>query len=301
MKINKYLPFAFIYFFVNSLGLPFGLTYTAILSPLFYWWVITERKKEILLPFLVCLAPFVIVQLILGVDLGVYIISVINYIAVYIFCQAFYTFLGTGEDIEKIFRRILVINFFLCLVAVGIYFTPYNEILWMQQTITQGAENFTRLKLFTYEASYYASLFTPLFFFYFMQVILKQNKINSWLLLIILIVPYILSFSIGVISCLLLSALITYLIYFRSLSKKKRVLTLLIVTASVSVSFFMIIWLFVPHNVIFLRLENILSGNDTSGNGRTWELPTDHREVCTRRATRTEQLPIRQKEQSTRG
>ena len=271
MKINKYLPFAFIYFFVNSLGLPFGLTYTAILSPLFYWWVITERKKEILLPFLVCLAPFVIVQLILGVDLGVYIISVINYIAVYIFCQAFYTFLGKGEDIEKIFRRILVINFFLCLVAVGIYFTPYNEILWMQQTITQGAENFTRLKLFTYEASYYASLFTPLFFFYFMQVILKQNKINSWLLLIILLVPYILSFSIGVISCLLLSALITYLIYLRSLSKKKRVLTLLIVTASVSVSFFMIIWLFVPHNVIFLRLENILSGNDTSGNGRTWD------------------------------
>jgi len=32
MKINKYFPFAFVYFFVNSLALPFGLTYTAILS-----------------------------------------------------------------------------------------------------------------------------------------------------------------------------------------------------------------------------------------------------------------------------
>ena len=269
MKINKYLPFALIYFFVNSLGLPFGLTYTAILSPLFYWWVIIERKKEILLPFLVCLAPFLIAQLILGVDTGVYIISVINYMAVYIFCQAFYTFLKTGEDVEKIFRKILIINFILCLVAIGIYFTPYDEILWMRQVITTGAEDFTRLKLFTYEASYYATLFIPLFFFYFMQVILKQNKINSWLLLFMLIVPYILSFSIGVITCLLLSALVTYLIYFRSLTRKKRVLTLFIVTASVSISFFMIIWLFFPQNIIFLRLGNILSGNDTSGSGRT--------------------------------
>ena len=116
MKINRYFPFAFIYFFVNSLGLPFGLTYTAILSPLFYWWILMERKKEVLVPFLVCLSPFLIAHAILGVNVKVYIISIVNFTAVYIFCQAFYTFLKTVEDIEQIFRRLLLINIFSCLI-----------------------------------------------------------------------------------------------------------------------------------------------------------------------------------------
>ncbi|MEP7163280.1 MAG: hypothetical protein ABI741_01230 [Ferruginibacter sp.] len=270
MKINRYFPFAFIYFFVNSLGLPFGLTYTAILSPLFYWWIMMERKKEVLVPFFVCLSPFLIAHAIIGVDVRTYIISITNFTAVYIFCQAFYSFLKTVEDVEKIFRRLLIINFFACLIAVTIYFTPYSRFLWMQQTITDGADNFTRLKLFTYEASYYASLLIPLFFFYFMQVILKQNRMNSWLLLCMLTIPYILSFSIGVIGCLLLSVALTYLIYARLLTKKKRVLSLLIIVAALSVSFLTILWLS-PQNIIFLRFENIFTGKDTSGNGRTYE------------------------------
>jgi hypothetical protein len=32
MKLNKYFPFAAIYFFINSLALPFGLTFTALLA-----------------------------------------------------------------------------------------------------------------------------------------------------------------------------------------------------------------------------------------------------------------------------
>lgn len=271
MKINKYFPFAFIYFFINSLGLPFGLTYTAILSPLFYWWIIRERKKEILLPFLVCLSPFLIAHALLGVDVKTYIVSVINFTAVYIFCQAFYTFLKTVKDIEKILRRLLLLNIFACLIAVAIYFTPYSGLLWMQQKITMGADSFTRLKLFTYEASYYATLFTPLFYFFFLQVILKQNRINSWLLLFMLIIPYILSFSIGVIGCLLLSAAITYLIHFRLLTRKKRLINLLAVVATIAISFFTFLILFLPQNILFLRFENIFIGNDTSGNGRTYE------------------------------
>lgn len=270
MKINKYFPFAFIYFFVNSLGLPFGLTYTAILSPFFYWWIFVERKKEVLAPFLVCISPFLIAHTILGVDVKTYIISVVNFTAVYIFCQAFYIFLKTVKDIEKILRRILIINIFACLIAVAIYFTPYNRYLWMQQAITDGADNFTRLKLFTYESSYYATLLIPLFLFYFMQVVLKQNRINSWLLLFMLITPFVLSFSIGVVGCLLLSVAGTYLIYCRLLTKKKRVLSLLVIAALFSIFFLAILWFF-PQNIIFLRLENIFTGKDTSGNGRTYE------------------------------
>lgn len=268
MRINKFFPFAFIYFFINSLGLPFGLTYTAILSPLFYWWVVTTRKKEILLPFFICLVPFFIMHFTYGVDIKTYAVSVVNFTAVYIFCQAFYTFLKTCDDPEKIFRKILVINFILCLIAIPLYFTSYDTILWMNKALTEGVREFKRLQLFTYEASYYATLFTPLYFYFTLQVILKQNKINSWLLLLMLFLPYVLSFSIGVIACLLMATVLTYIFYFRTLTKKRRLLFLLAISGTIFVGIFFVLWL-LPGNSIVLRLDNILSGNDTSGKGRT--------------------------------
>jgi len=47
MKVNKYFPFAFVYFFVNSVALPFGVTYMALLAPFFYLWILLKRKKEV--------------------------------------------------------------------------------------------------------------------------------------------------------------------------------------------------------------------------------------------------------------
>lgn len=271
MKINNYFIFALIYFFINSLALPFGLTYTAILSPLFYWWTIITRKKEILLPFFIHLSPFFIIHFIHTVDIKTYITSVLNYTAVYIFCQAFYTFLKVCHDPEKIFKKILIINFTLCLIAIQAYFTSYSQIFWMQQSLTNGIDSSTRLKLFTYEASYYAVVFTPLFFFYLLQLILGQNKINSWLLLAMLFLPPLLSSSIGVIGSVLFSVLFTWIIYFKILIRKKRVLNLLTLGAGLFISVFIVLLLFYPQNVIFVRLNDILSGNDTSGKGRTWE------------------------------
>jgi len=129
MKVNKYFPFVLIYFFINSVALPFGLTYTALLAPFFYVWIILTRKKEILLPFLAILLPFVLIQLFfVGVDERSFFISFLNIVLVYIFCQAAYTFFKVCENPEKIFRRLLVINFILCLIAIAIYFTPWYYI-----------------------------------------------------------------------------------------------------------------------------------------------------------------------------
>ncbi|MFT3909397.1 MAG: hypothetical protein QM737_08240 [Ferruginibacter sp.] len=269
MRINRYLPFALVYFFINALALPFGLTYTALLSPLLYWWVITQRKTEILLPFFVCFVPYFIVHLVLGVDVKTYLVSILNYTFVYIFCQAFYTFLKVADDKEKIYRILLIINFILCLIAVPIYFTSFNSIFWMSDAMTVGLESSLRLKLFTYEPSYYAMLFTPLFFFFFMQLLLGQNKIKSWLLLLMLLLPYILSFSIGTIGCILIACMTVYLFHFRKLTKKKTVLNIVMLGGIGLVVTLLILWLFIPDNSLFLRLENIFSGKDTSGKGRT--------------------------------
>ena len=269
MRINKYIPFAILYFFFNSLGLPLGLTYTSILSPLLYIWVLRERKEEVLLPFVVCLFPFFIAQLINGVDEQSYLVSVVNYITVYIFIQAFYTFVKKAVHKERIFKILLIGNLLMCLLSLVIYFTPFHDWLWMQHTITDGADNVNRLKMFTYEASYYAVLFTPIFFFYFTQLLLQQNKINSWWLLLMLCLPYVLSFSIGAIGCIAIACFITYLIHFSALTIKKRVQTLFVLAILGFLFAFLFLWFLAPQNDLFIRIQNIIAGKDTSGKGRT--------------------------------
>ena len=270
MKLNKYFPFAFVYFFINSIALPFGLTYTAILAPLFYIWIISERKKEILFPFVVILAPFILVH-VLYVDVirKVYFYSLLNMVLVYIVCQAVYTFLKVCNDIEKIFRRLLIINFILCLVAIILYFTPWYQIMWIEQDLTKGVKNFRRMKMFTYEASYYATLFVPIFCFYMLQYLLRLNAIRGWLLLQMVFLPYVLSFSFGVMAALLISGLLTYIFHFRSLAVKKRIFKGLIFGCGFSVLAGSIIYFFFRNSFFFIRLVNIFSGKDNSGKGRT--------------------------------
>lgn len=271
MKISKSFPVAFVYFFINAVALPFGLTFTALLSPFFYAWVIIHRRKEVLLPWFVSLSPFIIIHFLNGTDSRSYLLSVVNYTAVYIFCQAFYTFLKTCKHPEGIFRKLLVINFACCLAAIPVYFSDLKPLLWMESSLVNGVAKFDRLKLFTYEASYYAALFTPLFLFYLLQIVFKQNTFNTWLLLLLIVTPYLLSFSIGVLGSLLFALLVTFLVFCKTLIVKKRVVTMLVLACFGTTIAGVSLWLFYPNTTLLLRMGDILSGNDTSGKGRTSE------------------------------
>src|SRR6266581_152186 len=158
----------------------------------------------------------------------IYLLSLANLILVYIFCQSGYTFLKVCHAPEKIFRWILILNFILCLVAIPIYFTPYFSWLWLDQNISAGLQSVRRLKLFTYEPSYYALLFLPIFFFYLLQYFFRLNTIRSGWLLLMLFVPYVFSFSIGVISAALLAGIVTWLTYFIRLTQKRRIFNAII-------------------------------------------------------------------------
>jgi hypothetical protein len=272
MAINKYLPFALLYFFFNSLGLPFGLTYTAVLAPFFYWWIVTVRKKDILIPFLVVIFPFLFVQVIfVGVDDKVYLISFLNLLAVYVFCQAVYTFLRDSQKPELVFQKILLINFLFCLIAVAFYFTPERDVFWAKQALTEGVDDFLRLKLFTYEPSYYATLVVPIFFFFLLQILLGQNRQNKWLLFVAILLPIILSFSLGVIVALLLSLLIASAIYMKRLMSKWGIIKLIALAASLFVPAVVVLLTVFPENIVLARVQNVLFGNDTSGKGRTYD------------------------------
>jgi hypothetical protein len=268
MRLNKFLPVALIYFFINTVGLPFGLSWVAILAPLLYVWILVTRKKEVVWPFLVILTPFILVHtLVTGVDMNSYIISLVNVILLYVFCQAFYTFLKVCRDPELIFRYILIINFVFCLVGIVFYFTPWDDIFWISQYLTSGVKDYRRFKLFTYEASIYATSFMPVFFFYVLQYFFRQNRIRGFLLLPMLILPLVLSFSIGVITGALLAIIITILLNPRLLAKR-RVTNFAINTGFLSGSTLFVLFVFFRNNTLFTRITNIFIGADSSAQGR---------------------------------
>lgn len=272
MAVNKYLPFALLYFFFNSLGLPFGLTYTALLAPFFYSWVLKTGKKEILLPFFIALFPFVFIQILfIGVDDKAYFISLLNLAAVYIFCIAVYNFLKNCNDPERIFKSIVAINFVFCIIAVPFYFSSHSYLFWTNKTLTEGLDNFLRLRLFTYEPSYYATLFVPFFFFYFLKIFLGQNKTNSWLLLLMISIPYILSFSLGVMASITSSIAIVFTTYLSRLVIKKRIANFLLFATVIIVPAIVVVIYFFPGNTLSFRINNIVTGNDSSGKGRTFD------------------------------
>lgn len=271
MRFSKYFPVAFIYFFINSLGLPFGLTYTALLSPLLYVWVVISRRQEILWPFLLALAPVVLIHLSLGVDAKSYFISLLNMTLVYIFCQAAFTLFIKCEHPGEILHQLLIINFVCCLIAIPLFFTPYSHILWTEQLITTGVEAVRRLSLLTYEPSYYALLFTPLFGYFLLQLIFYRNRINGWLLLVMLLLPLALSFSLGVISSLVMALVITSVVYFKTFIRNKRFVNLAGIAIVTGVAAVMAGIIFFPDNILFVRIGNVLSGKDPSGRGRTFE------------------------------
>src|SRR5690606_15191190 len=84
-----------------------------------------------------------------------------------------------------------------------------------------------RLKMFTYEASYYASLFVPVFFYFFLGWVLKRHKLKLVYLIPALALPLIFSFSLGVLSVMVFSLVLVFLIYGFYLLKRRRILYLL--------------------------------------------------------------------------
>lgn len=272
MSFNRYLPFAFIFFFINSAGLPFGLTYTSLLAPFFYIWILLIRRQEVLLPFIALLTPFIGFHILFAdIVLNAYLLSLVNLLLVYIFCQAVYTFLVVSHDVEKIFRWILVVNFAFCIIAIPFYFTPWFAVFWDEQVLTEGVGRLRRLRLLTYEPSYYSFLLVPIFMFFFLQYLFRQNAIRGVWLLPMLFLPLLLSFSIGVLAAMALSAFLTWLFYFRRLTSKRRIANSIVALGVTMASVLFVLIVFFRNNLLFTRISNIMAGRDTSGRGRTSE------------------------------
>lgn len=276
MKLNKYHPFAFIYFFVNAVGLPFGLLYTIFLTPLFYVWLVIKGKRQVLLKFFIFATPFIIAHFVLGVDPFQYVRSLVLFFTVYIFCYSFYTLITTYNGLEDIFYKILVINFFLTIIALFFAFSPSRSLFWERghwSSIAAYANNedWPRLTMFTYEASYYSTLLVPIFAFYFIKLILGQIEKKAGLIVLMITLPLALSLSLGVIGGLLLSSTILICINFGRFLTRKRLLYSFCAILIISSLTFIILLIFYRDNPLFARVIAFVTGNDQSGRGRTSE------------------------------
>lgn len=269
--INRYILFACIYFFCNSLFLPEGLLYTTFLTPLFFYDIVKDRKLNYLMVFLAVITFYFLVHLRLGVNEVFYIRSFILFITVGIFCLWFIGFCAKVYSLEKIFISILYINALLIPVALlALKFDILKEYFWYLVPINPNIPVIPRLKMFTYEASYYSLLLVPIVFYAIWNFLSFRKKINTVHILLVLVLLA-LSFSLGVIAGIVMSFLLCILFNIWSLLANKRVITIAVLSFIILLISMIILFKYFPDNPLVVRIKGIPTGDDTSARGRTYE------------------------------
>lgn len=269
--INKYLPAAVLYFFLNCFLLPLGLLYTTLLTPLLLLWVARYRHIRPMLLYFLLLIPFIIAHSILGVDWTYYGSSLALSFTVFVFGLAFYQYVSFCGTLREVFQTILLINSLLTVVALIALAVPgLRELFWYNKAFSAGIPHIERLKMLTYEPSYYSTLLAPIAIYYLLKALRNELPQRAAYCALVL-VPLFLSLSFGVILGMALSFLLLMILRgggrirrYGTLRKITR-WTLLLVAVSV------VIILIFPDNFIFRRLDNILAGKDSSFKNRTFD------------------------------
>jgi len=265
LYIHKLLPIAILYFFFNSIGLPNGLLYTAILSPLFFLWLYLDGKRWLTTKFVVVLMPFIVMQLGHGVDsLFEYVKSIALlwtvYITVYTLCWALMRF----KKVECLFDQLIVLNFWIAMIALVVLFTPAKSVFWNTdfRVLGEGGGWAPRLALLTSEPSAYGELMVPLLIFAVIRLFMRPSR-YTMIHAVVIVAPIILVQSFGAISICATALGVALFFRFRHLIKQKY--SLLVLGSSLALCIGLVL---VP-NPISRRLFHIAAGEDSSTQVRT--------------------------------
>lgn len=267
VKYEYIVFYAVVYFFFNSFLLPHGLLYTTLLTPVMIYYLFKIGKLRKLafwgLLFLIPI-PF---QLATGVELKGYAISTIMILSVLTLLLTSYCIVSENEDtFEKVFKKVFIINSVFVAVAILIFpISPIRGLLWYDEILTKGLELIPRLKLFTYEASYYSLIIMPVFLYFILRVLMGLEK-HSMLISLSIIASLLLSLSFGVIGALMIAFLVGVIVYWKRASVfLRRFVVLGSISFLIIIVLILIIW---PQNPIYFRVDNIFRGEDTSAMGR---------------------------------
>jgi hypothetical protein len=269
---RTFFVIAVIYFFFNCLFLPEGLQVTTFLTPLFLWWTLKDNIIKPYIWFFVITIPYAIIHLWNGVELHFYLRSWALAFCAITFATAVYNFLKKKPDPKQMLKEILIINMALIPVAgIALLMPGINKYFWYYKEITPGAQSFPRLSILTYEASYYALRFAPVFLFFTVQLLQRKNELPAWFILLAAMIPVGLAMSFGVIGALAISILAAFALQFAHIfNTNKKILLAVFPLAALFLMLFSFLF-FLPHNAISIRIANLLSNKDTSFNGRTYQ------------------------------
>jgi hypothetical protein len=271
IRINKYFPFAILYFFLNSVFLPLGLLYTTLLTPFFLIWLYGQNKIKYGWVFFILTIPFAYIHYRQGIDLYYYFKSYVLLFTVFVFILIMIRFLQITTSLRTIFRRLLNINFFLVVIACIIFFIPaIRGLMWSVYDVSTGLTKFPRLSMFTYEPSYYSTLLIPLAFYYYLKLIFFKYP-NAGYIFFMVSFPLIISFSLGAILGLTISFGILFFPDIRAFFLKKNVAAYVLTAGFFIIAAFVVLYYVYPNNPLYLRIKNIFSGKDTSFKGRSFD------------------------------
>ena len=198
-----------------------------------------------------------IVHLLNGVDFVYYYRSYILLFSVFVFGMAFYQFLINCKELPSIFKNLLVLNIaFVGIAVIALAIPSLVDKFWYTSPITTGISNSLRLKLLTYEPSYYSILFVPIAIYYYLKMLLIRAK-GGFLIFFLITLPLILSLSFGIIMGLILSICLLYLSDIRLFTLKRNFPTYLLSAFLLALFVFALLLVFYPNNILFHRMSNV--------------------------------------------
>ncbi len=260
---------AFVYVFFNALLLPFGLLYMHLLSPLFYGYLFIKKRGWVVFPLLLILLPFDIIHLVNGVDLSSFLVSNALAISTFIVISTFAYGMRHFLNMHAIFKQVAMLNLALTIIAIIVLFTDWKESMWYLEKFTNNVSDFPRLKMLTYEASYYSLILAPVVIFHLLKVLLRQHKTNAIGLLVVVVVPLLLSFSVGALASIAFAFLTLFLMHWQKVFYNRGFFSFVMVSVAIVGLVALIALILFPQNAVLIRLENIIGGTDSSMLSRT--------------------------------
>ncbi|MET1258517.1 hypothetical protein ABV409_04205 [Flagellimonas sp. DF-77] len=267
MKLGLFTIIAIVYFFFNSFGLPFGLRYTLFLAP-FLFFQVSKTYWRILLLYVLLAFFYFIIHYVNGiVDYFEYFKSFLLHSAVMFLVIGFYHRLKKKpESVFEAIRNLTWLNLIATLFAVCVIWIPIvSDKIWRMD---YSADSSPQLRMLTYEPSYYCLLLAPLLFYYISKIE-KNAKLTNVILLGSLVASLLLSRSLGVIACIILSLAINYVRL--DFLKKKRNLQLLFFTFLIVTTGLATLVIVNPDNALVIRTLNFINGKDISGSARVFD------------------------------
>jgi hypothetical protein len=271
ISFNKYLPLALLYFFFNSIALPEGLLFTSFLTPFFIYSALQRKIYAPFIWFFILSFIYSSIHFYMGVNAFYYVRSWLLLFCNFSFIIAIYSFIRESEDFPLVAKNLVIVNTFLVIIAVICLLIPFGkDHFWYTMSISKDIKPLPRLKLFMSEASVYSLYIAPLFLFYFFRSINYGLKQYGFALLV-LVISLTLSFALGVLIALFISLFITA-VFFRKQIFSNKNFNRWLIAFTLFIILGMIVWYVAdPENILVKRIHNIISGDDTSSRGRTYE------------------------------